>query len=103
MILDDLFSAATDFDTDKLAAIMHPEIRFSELPNLINPDGTERGFDEALAGFRKGRELLRAQTYDVHTTLVAGDDDRRAGDLARDAGRDGPGADGAHRDVHAGA
>ena len=58
MILDDLFAAATDFDTDKLAAIMHPEIRFSEMPNLINPAGTERGFDEALAGFRKGRELL---------------------------------------------
>ncbi len=73
MVLDDLFSAATDFDTDKLAAIMHPEIRFSEMPNLINPAGTERGFDEALAGFRKGRELLSAQSYYVHAKVSDGD------------------------------
>ena len=57
MILDDLFSAAAEFDTDKLAAVIHPDIRFSEMPNLINPEGTERGFQEAMAGFHKGREL----------------------------------------------
>ena len=73
MILDDLFSAAAEFDTAKLAAIIDPDVRFTELPNLINPAGTERGADEALAGFRKGRELLSAQSYDVHSTLVDGD------------------------------
>jgi ketosteroid isomerase-like protein len=73
MILDDLFAAATDFDTEKLAAIMHPEIRFSELPNLINPAGTERGWDEALAGFEKGRALLSEQSYVVHERLAQGD------------------------------
>jgi ketosteroid isomerase-like protein len=73
MILDDLFSAAAEFDTDKLAAIIDPEVRFSEMPNLINPAGTDRGADEALAGFRRGRELLAAQSYDVHSKLVDGD------------------------------
>jgi ketosteroid isomerase-like protein len=73
MILHDLFDAAAEFDTDKLAAIIDPEVRFSEMPNLINPAGTERGADEALAGFRKGRELLAAQSYDVHSTLLDGD------------------------------
>jgi hypothetical protein len=72
-LLDDLFSAAVAFDTDRLAAIMHPDIRFSEMPNLINPAGTERGWDEALAGFEKGRELLSAQSYDVHSRVTEGD------------------------------
>jgi hypothetical protein len=63
-LLDDLFSAAAEFDTDKLAAIMHPDIRFSEVPNLINPGGSERGWDEALAGFEKaaGRWRRRARS-----------------------------------------
>ena len=52
MILDDLFAAAADFDTDKLAAIVHPDVRFSEMPNLINPEGTERDRDEALRRLR---------------------------------------------------
>ena len=103
MILDDLFAAAADFDTDRLATLMHPDVRFDEMPNLIAPNGNAYGFDAALAGFRKGRETLSAQSYDIHSTLGGRRHDRRAGDLARHAGGDGPGADGAHRDVHAGA
>ena len=54
MILDDLFAAAAAFDTDKLAAVIHPDVRFSEMPNLINPEGTERDWEEAMAGFAQG-------------------------------------------------
>jgi len=61
--------AAAAFDTDRLAAIIDPEVRFSEMPNLINPEGSERGSAEAMAGFRKGRELLSAQTYHVHSRV----------------------------------
>jgi ketosteroid isomerase-like protein len=43
------------------------------MPNLINPEGTERGRDEAIAGFAKGRELLSAQSYEVHTRVADGD------------------------------
>ena len=73
MILDDLFSAVSDFDADRLAAIVHDDVRFSEMPNLINPQGTERDRAAALAGIEKGRELLAAQSYDVHERLVADD------------------------------
>ncbi len=73
MILDDLFDAATNFDTVKLAAIVHPDVRFSEMPNLINPEGSERDRGAALAGFERGRELLSAQSYDVIERVGDGD------------------------------
>jgi ketosteroid isomerase-like protein len=73
MIIDDLFAAATAFDTDALDAIMHPDVRFSEMPNLINPEGSERDREAALAGFARGREILAEQSYDVHSQLVDGD------------------------------
>ena len=73
MILDDLFAAVSEFDADKLAAVVHPDVRFSEMPNLINPEGTERDREAALAGMAKGRELLSAQTYDVHSRIADGD------------------------------
>ena len=73
MILDELFDAAADFDTDALATLMHPEVRFQEMPNLIAPRGNEYGFEEALAGFRKGRETLAAQSYDVRSRVSDGD------------------------------
>ena len=73
MIIDDLFDAATNFDTDKLAAIVHPDVRFSEMPNLINPEGTERDREAALAGLEKGRALLARQSYDVLARFDDGD------------------------------
>jgi ketosteroid isomerase-like protein len=73
MIFDDLFAAAADFDTDRLAALMHPDVRFDEMPNAIAPHGNAYGFDAALAGFRKGRETLSAQHYDIHCKLEHGD------------------------------
>jgi ketosteroid isomerase-like protein len=73
MILDDLFSAVAEFDTDKLAAIVHPEIRFSEMPNLINPKGSERDWQEAAAAFERGRELLSEQSYEVHSRVADSD------------------------------
>jgi ketosteroid isomerase-like protein len=72
MILDDLLAAASDFDTDRLATLMHPDVRFDEMPNRIAPNGNTYGFDAALAGFRRGRETLASQSYDVHSTLVDG-------------------------------
>jgi ketosteroid isomerase-like protein len=73
MIIDDLFGAVTAFDPDKLDAIVHPDVRFSEMPNLINPEGSERDREQALAGLAKGRELLARQSYDVHERVVDGD------------------------------
>jgi len=73
MIVDDLFAAAAEFDADRLAALVHPDVRFSEMPNRINPNGTERDREAARAGLERGRELLSAQSYDVHSRVVDGD------------------------------
>ena len=74
MILDDLFAAAADFDTDRLAALMHPDARFNEMPNLINRDGNAyaRTTPRSPASARAAR-LLSAQRYDVHQAVEDGD------------------------------
>ncbi len=73
MIIDDLFAAVSEFDADRLAAIVHDDVRFSEMPNLINPEGTERDRSQALEGLAKGRALLARQSYDIHERVVDGD------------------------------
>jgi len=73
MLVDDLFAAAAAFDTDALDAIIHPDVRFIEMPNRLTPAGSERGRAEALAGFAKGRELLREQSYEVLQRVQEGD------------------------------
>jgi ketosteroid isomerase-like protein len=73
MLLEQLFDAATRFDTEKLAAIVHDDVRFEEKPNLVNPNGSVRDKAAALAGFEKGRELLSAQSYEVHSKVQQGD------------------------------
>ncbi|HEX6022818.1 MAG TPA: nuclear transport factor 2 family protein [Solirubrobacter sp.] len=73
MIIDDLFAAVSEFDAEKLATILHDDVRFREMPNLINPQGSERDREAALAGLAKGRELLAQQSYDVHERVVDGD------------------------------
>ena len=73
MILHDFFEAAAAFDEDALAKLMHPEARVSEMPNAINTHGTERDMDTALAAFRRGRQMLAEQSYEVHDVLEAGD------------------------------
>ena len=74
MILDDFFAAVAAFDDEALARVVHPDVRFSEMPNAINRDGTERDRAAALAGVRAGpRTLLAQQSYDVHERVDAGD------------------------------
>jgi ketosteroid isomerase-like protein len=73
MILHDFFEAAAAFDEDALATLMHPDVRISEMPNAINREGTERDAETALAAFRKGREMLAEQSYEVHDVLESGD------------------------------
>ena len=73
MILDELFSAVGDFDADRLAAIVHEDVRFSEMPNLINPQGTERDRAAALVGDREGARAASPHSYEVHDRVVSGD------------------------------
>ena len=73
MILHEFFDAAAAFDEDALARLLHPEARISEMPNAVNRGGTERGAEDALAAFRRGRAMLASQAYDVEDVIVAGD------------------------------
>jgi ketosteroid isomerase-like protein len=73
MVLDDFFRAAETFDDEALARVLHPDARVSELPNLINRDGTERDLDDARKAFANGRGLLSAQRYEIHEVIEAGD------------------------------
>jgi ketosteroid isomerase-like protein len=73
MILHDFFAATAAFDEDALAKLLHAEARISEMPNAINRGGTERDAETALVAFRRGRQMLAGQSYDVHEVLEAGD------------------------------
>jgi ketosteroid isomerase-like protein len=73
MLPDQLFTAVATFDAEALAGLLHPDARISEMPNAVNTTGTERDRATALEVFEWGRELLRAQSFDVHERVVAGD------------------------------
>ena len=73
MILHEFFDACTTFDSAALARVLHPDARISEMPNLMNRDGTERDRDAALAAFDRGRGLLAAQSFEVHSAVAGGD------------------------------
>ena len=73
MILHEFFEAAAAFDENALVKLMHPDVRISEMPNAVNRGGTERGAEDALAAFRRGKAMLARQSYDVEDVIVAGD------------------------------
>ena len=61
-----------------------------EHPNAFNPAGSRRSLDEMLAASTAGAGLLREQSYDVRSCIVAGDlailRVRWTGIVARDVG-----------------
>jgi ketosteroid isomerase-like protein len=58
---------------DELLDVLDPEVRVTELPNLLTPARAARDLDGTLAGFRAGKALLREQAFDVHEVLVDGE------------------------------
>ena len=66
-VVGDLSSPA-----DALLAVLHPDVQITEHPNAINPRGASRDRDAALAAFLAGKQLLAAQTLDLHEILVSG-------------------------------
>jgi ketosteroid isomerase-like protein len=73
MILHDFLDACSAFDSAALERVLHPDARISEMPNLLNRDGTERDRTAALAAFERGRGLLSAHSFEVHSVVVDGD------------------------------
>ena len=75
---------------EELDAVLSPDVRFIERPNLINPTGSERDAGQMWAGLEAGRQLLAWQSYEVRDSVASGDTVvtrmRWSGELAIDAG-----------------
>jgi ketosteroid isomerase-like protein len=73
-----------------LAALVDPEVRFVEHPNLVAPVGRRRDAATALAAREHSRALLAEHRFDVREHIVAGDRvvtrAKWSGTLAIDAG-----------------
>lgn len=58
---------------DALAAFFTPDAEQLEHPNRMTPAGARRDLAAMLTGAERGKALMAAQRYDVHTLLVDGD------------------------------
>jgi ketosteroid isomerase-like protein len=67
-VVADLGSSEND-----LVALLHPDVRITEHPNAITPNGAVRDRDATVAGFLAGKALLSAQSFDVHDLIASGD------------------------------
>lgn len=45
--------------------LVHPEVQFTELPNLLNKNGQVRNLEMSLDGLKKARLILTSQTYEI--------------------------------------
>ena len=60
-------------DLDAIGALLDPEMRFVERPNLVSPRGSERDRERVVASVRAGRGLLQDQSFEVVDHVAAGD------------------------------
>jgi ketosteroid isomerase-like protein len=82
--------ADADATADDLAALLHPDVRVVEHPNLVSPHGARRGRDEVLAAYEVGKRLMARQEFELQDAverdgLVAARATWR-GELAQSAG-----------------
>ena len=89
--------AVTRFDMGAAEALLHPEMRFHELPNRIRPKGGVDDLAAMMDGLRRAGEgkVLRGQRYIFGDVIEAGDrvvvEARWEGDLNMPIGRLQPG------------
>ena len=57
---------------DALRDVLHPAVRVTERPNVLNPRGVVRDRDTVIAGFLAGKQLLAGQTIELLELLVSG-------------------------------
>jgi predicted ester cyclase len=50
---------------DDYKDLIHPEVEFRELPNLLNKNGQVRGLEMSLEGLKKARIILTEQKYQI--------------------------------------
>lgn len=58
---------------DDLLAVLHPDVRITEHPNAITPEGAVRDRDASVEGFLAGKALLSAQSFDIDDLVASGD------------------------------
>lgn len=89
--------AVQRLDEPAVFALLHPDMRFHELPNRIRPRGGVDDLAAMRAGFRRAAEgqVLSAQRYMLDAVIEAGDrvivEARWEGDLVIPLGRLQPG------------
>ena len=68
------FAIVADLQTspDALGSVLHPDFRFTEHPNAMNPAGTVRDREQALAAYAAGKRMLATQELELHEVLVSG-------------------------------
>lgn len=85
--------AVSQFDEAAVTALLHPGMRFHELPNRIRPKGGVDDLAAMMAGLRRAGEgkVLRRQRYIFGDVIAAGDrvvvEARWEGELAMPIGR----------------
>jgi len=67
-VVADLSSGADD-----LQPLLARDLRVTEHPNPISPNGGVRDREATIQGFLAGKNLLREQSFDMHEIVVAGD------------------------------
>ena len=67
--------AVERFDVEAAFGLLHPDVRFHELPNAIRPKGGVDDMAAMLAGMRRAATgtVLRAQRYAIGEVIEAGD------------------------------
>jgi ketosteroid isomerase-like protein len=65
--------ADPDAELKQIEALLDPDVRFLERPNLVSPRGSERDRAQMLTSVEAGRRLLRDQRFEVIDHLVDGD------------------------------
>jgi hypothetical protein len=75
---------------DDYKDLIHEEVEFRELPNLISKTGQIRNFESSLAGMKKAKMMLPEQKYEIVGFIEDGDkitvEKIWTGRLALDAG-----------------
>ncbi|MET0555177.1 MAG: nuclear transport factor 2 family protein [Vicinamibacteria bacterium] len=64
---------ASGADADALAEFLAPDVVQEEFPNRLLPHGATRDLAALQEGRRRGRALMRAETYDVLSAMAEGD------------------------------
>lgn len=53
--------------------LLHEEVEFTEMPNLLNRNGQVRGLEASLEGMKKAKMILSAQTYQIMGFVEGGE------------------------------